>query len=206
MANKKKKAAEKTDLPVEEVNEGQAVDITIDDAGVTQAPPAPESAKTVEIDMDALRTEVEKIVKERDEYLKMLTQVSADFDNYKKRNAQLRADARRDAQGEVAAAMLPVYDNLERAIEASQSGEGDALRKGVEMVSRQFLKVLEDLGVEEIDSRPGEPFDPTIHDAAVTVPADGDHKDNTVFDTLQKGYRMGEKVLRYATVRVAQDA
>ena len=200
MANKKHKGSKEA-KPVEEPE--VVVDIAPESGA--EAADADEKAQPVQIDLEALRTEVEGILKERDEYLAMLQRVSADFDNYKKRNAQVRLDVQRDTTCDVVGAMLPIFDNLERALQASQGAESDALTKGVDMVVRQFRKAMEDLGVQEIASEPGEAFDPALHNAVVTVPADEDHADNTIFDTLQKGYKMGEKVLRYAMVRVAQD-
>ena len=200
MANKKHKGSKEA-RPMEEPE--VVVDITPESG--PEAADVDEKAQPAQIDLEALRTEVEGILKERDEYLAMLQRVSADFDNYKKRNAQVRLDVQRDTTCDVVGAMLPIFDNLERALQASQGAESDALTKGVDMVVRQFRKAMEDLGVQEIASEPGEAFDPALHNAVVTVPADEDHADNTIFDTLQKGYKMGEKVLRYAMVRVAQD-
>ncbi len=189
-----KAAKPKKKQPLQEEN---VVEETIREPG---GQPAPQ-----QIDLDALRTEVEGILKQRDEAMTMLKQVSADFENYKKRNAQARTEAAADAAKDIVSAMLPVLDNLERAIDAAQAGESGALIAGVDMVAKQFVGVLEGLGVAAIESACGEPFDPDRHNAVMTVPADEEHKDNTVFDTLQKGYAIGDKVIRYAMVRVAKD-
>lgn len=208
LADKGRKGGKKVEAA--DANAGKAAqketvkNAAIDGAASPEEANAQENA--IEIDLDALKTEVEGIFKERDQYLSMLQRVTADFDNYKKRNAQLRMDVEQNTKCDVIGAMLPVLDNLERALQAAQSSEGEGLAKGVDMVARQFVKVMEDLGVQEIASQPGDAFDPELHNAVVIVPSDDEHADNTVFDTLQKGYRCGDKVLRYAMVRVAQDA
>lgn len=188
--------------PSEEPNDQQ-----IPSSGeANQEPEHASQTAPLEIDLDALREEVEGILKERDEYLRMLTQVSADFENYKKRNAQLRSDVEADTRRSVVSSMLPVLDNLERALQSAAENqvENEGLRKGVEMVQKQFLSCLEALGVEEIPAQPGTPFDPAVHDAVATVPAEDKALDNTVHDVLQKGYRIGEKIIRHSMVRVAQ--
>lgn len=155
------------------------------------------------IDLEALREEVSGILKERDELTRMLQHVTADFENYKKRNAQLRIDVQNSTRCDVIGEMLPVLDNLERALDAA-GAESDALTKGVSMVQEQFIQTLTTLGVELIPTQAGTEFDPVMHNAVGVVPADKDHPDNTIFDVMQKGYRMGDKVIRYAMVRVAQ--
>jgi molecular chaperone GrpE len=164
-----------------------------------------ERPEGIQIDMEALRAEVAGIIKERDEAVERVKYVSADFDNYKKRMATARTDAASEATRAAVAAFLPAMDSLERALTAAQGGESGALVAGVDMVLKQMGKALGNLGVEEIVTQCGDAFDPGLHNAVVTVPADDEHGDNTVFDTLQKGYKQGDKVIRYAMVRVAKE-
>ena len=158
-----------------------------------------EAAAEVEaIDVGALQAAAAKA----EEYLAMAQRVQADFDNFRRRNESVRADAYAEGQRNVAAVFLPVLDNLERAL-AAQSGEGDALRTGVEMTLKQMLDVYDKLGVTPID-RLGEPFDPNLENAIMQgAPEEGEP--GTVCQVLQKGYLMGKTVLRHAMVKVVPE-
>ena len=155
-------------------------------------------AEVEAIDLDALTAAAAKA----EEYLAMAQRVQADFDNFRRRNEAVRADAYAEGQRSVAAVFLPVLDNLERAV-AVQSGADDALRTGVEMTLKQMSEVYEKLGVTPID-RLGEPFDPNLENAVMQgAPEDGEP--GTVCAVLQKGYLMGKTVLRHAMVKVVPD-
>lgn len=158
-----------------------------------------EAAAEVEaIDLEALTAAAAKA----EEYLAMAQRVQADFDNFRRRNESVRADAYAEGQRNVAAVFLPVLDNLERAL-AVQSAEGDALRTGVEMTLKQMLDIYEKLGVTVID-RLGEPFDPNLENAIMQgAPEDGEP--GTVCQVLQKGYLMGKTIIRHAMVKVVPD-
>lgn len=164
-----------------------------------EEPETDEAAAEAEaIDMNALTAAAAKA----EEYLAMAQRVQADFDNFRRRNESVRADAYNEGQRSVAAVFLPVLDNLERAL-AVQSAEGDALRTGVEMTLKQMREVYEKLGVTPID-RLGEPFDPNLENAVMQgAPEDGEP--GTVCAVLQKGYMMGKTVIRHAMVKVVPD-
>ena len=156
------------------------------------------AAETEAIDLEALKAAAGKA----EEYLAMAQRVQADFDNFRRRNESVRADAYGEGQRSVATVFLPVLDNLERAL-AVQSAEGDALRTGVEMTLKQMNDVYEKLGVTPID-RLGEPFDPNLENAVMQgAPEDGEP--GTVCAVLQKGYMMGKTVIRHAMVKVVPD-
>ena len=156
------------------------------------------AVETEAIDLDALKAAAGKA----EEYLAMAQRVQADFDNFRRRNESVRADAYSEGQRSVATVFLPVLDNLERAL-AVQSAEGDALRTGVEMTLKQMNDVYEKLGVTPID-RLGEPFDPNLENAVMQgAPEDGEP--GTVCAVLQKGYMMGKTVIRHAMVKVVPD-
>lgn len=157
-----------------------------------------EEAEVEAIDLEALTAAAAKA----EEYLAMAQRVQADFDNFRRRNEAVRADAYAEGQRNVAAVFLPVLDNLERAL-AAQSAEGDALRTGVEMTLKQMVEVYGKLGVTPID-RLGEPFDPNLENAVMQgAPEDGEP--GTVCAVLQKGYLMGKTVLRHAMVKVVPE-
>ena len=137
-----------------------------------------------------------------DEYLALAQRTQADFDNFRRRNESVRADAFADGQRTVAKAMLAVLDNLERAL-AAPAAEGDALRTGVEMTHKQMIAALEKLGVSVID-RVGEKFDPNIEDAVMQGSSE-EGEPGTVCAVFQKGYKMGNQLLRPAMVKVVAD-
>lgn len=150
------------------------------------------------VDLTALQAAAAKA----DEYLAMAQRTQADFDNFRRRNESVRADAYAEGQRTVVTAMLAVLDNLERAL-AAPATEGDALRTGLEMTHKQMLTVLEKLGVTVID-RAGEKFDPNLEDAVMQGAAD-EGEPGTVCAVFQKGYKMGDYLLRAAMVKVVAD-
>jgi molecular chaperone GrpE len=155
----------------------------------------------------ATRAELKRVEAARDDLLDRLARRQADFDNYRKRVERERGEAYNRVVGEVVGKLLPVVDNLRRALDAEaslQAGESEEFRhflNGVELISRQLNGVLEDLGVEPVASV-GEPFDPHIHEAVATERTD-DYEPDTVMQEMVRGYRLGEKLLRPAMVKVA---
>lgn len=137
------------------------------------------------------------------EYLAMAQRVQADFENFRRRNENVRADSFADGKRDVAAAMLPVLDNLERAADAAAASADEAMKNGVDLVLKQMNEVYKKLDVHPID-RQGEKFDPNLENAILQgTPEDGEP--GTVCQVLQKGYRMGEKILRHALVKVVPE-
>lgn len=124
--------------------------------------------------------------------------IQADFDNFRRRNASARKEALEEGQVQALTAMLPVLDNLDRAVDAAKDSADASLREGVELVLKQFRDTFAKLGVEEIPAE-GEPFDHNWHHAVLQ--AEGGPS-GQVAEVLQKGYRLGEKVLRYSMVKV----
>ncbi len=143
----------------------------------------------------------------QDEYIKTLEHdlaVSrADFYNYRQRSIKERTEARRHATEDVITAILPVLDNLDRALSVAGSEDTAGIIKGVEMVRRQFIGVLETLGVSTIKAE-GEKFDPALHDAAGTQKVDDPELDGKVTSEILKGYRTKDRVLRPAQVTVGK--
>lgn len=151
----------------------------------------PENEKT-------LAKELAEIIQQRDEYLDMAQRIQAEFENFRRRNNTVRSEAWEDGARETIALMLPVVDNLERALEAEK--EKTPLRDGVELVLKQMLDVLEKRGVTVIN-RLGEPFDPEMENAVMQADA-SEGEPGSVCTVLQKGYRTQNRVIRYAMVRV----
>ena len=160
--------------------------------------PAEEAAEVEVVDIAALTAAAAKA----DEYLAMAQRTQADFDNFRRRNESVRADAFAEGQRTVLTAMLAVLDNLERAL-AAPAAEGDALRTGVEMTHKQMIAAYEKLGVTVIN-RLGEKFDPNLEDAVMQgSPEEGEP--GTVCAVFQKGYVMNGHMLRPAMVKVVAD-
>ena len=137
------------------------------------------------------------------EYLALAQRVQADFENFRKRNESIRADAYADGRKDTAALMLPVLDNLERAVEAAAGSKDEALKNGVEMVLKQMTDTYGKMDVKPID-RKGERFDPNLENAIMQGTAE-DGEPGTVCQVLQKGYMIGDKVLRHAMVKVVPE-
>ena len=127
------------------------------------------------------------------------TRLTAEYDNYRKRTTKEKENVYADAKADTVKEFLGVLDNLERGL--AQFDEGDPHRQGMELICRQFLAVLEKLGVTRIEAQ-GQPFDPQKHDAVMHV-EDENVGENTVVEVLQQGYQLGDKVLRFAMVKVA---
>ena len=145
------------------------------------------------------RGALETAVKQRDEYLDSLRRSQADFQNFKRRNQTARADGYQDGLCDTITAMLPVIDNLERALDAAQ--EGDPLAEGVKMTLKMMLDALSRFGFEEVPAE-GEEFDPEKHNAVMRETGDEPGK---VLEVFQKGYKVKDKIIRYAMVKVATD-
>ena len=127
----------------------------------------------------------------------------ADAYNFRQRTIKERQETRKRSQEEVIIAILPVLDNLDRAINAANSEDVKSILKGVEMVQRQFVNTLENLGVSIIKTD-GEKFDPSLHDASGTEKVDDPELDGKIMSELLKGYRTQERVLRPAQVTVGK--
>ena len=176
---------------------------------LTDAPEEPAANETENAeetsgqDGDALKRELEEANAKTAEYLAMAQRVQADFENYRKRNESVRADAFADGRREVAAAMLPVLDNLERAVGAAADSADEALKNGMELVLKQMTEIYQKMDVTPID-RKGERFDPNLENAVLQGTAE-EGEPGTVCQVLQKGYRMGDRVLRHAMVKVVAE-
>jgi molecular chaperone GrpE len=166
-------------------------------------PPAGDASDQIEQDFDALLADAQR---ERDEYLELAKRTKADFENYRKRMASEVQAAGGRGKAEVIREVVPVLDDLERAIQAAglnpEGDSEDALAHGVLLVFRSLRDSLARNGVEAVDPK-GEKFDPMAHEALSTQPADG-VESGTVVEVMQKGYRLGEQLIRPARVVVSE--
>jgi molecular chaperone GrpE len=139
--------------------------------------------------------------KERDMLKEQLLRAVADFDNYRKRIERERREVSEYAATDVLLELLPVIDNFERALQTPAGGD-DAFKKGVELIHKQMLDLLRKRGVTLIDAL-GADFDPNVHQAVIHEPSE-DHREGEVMQELQRGYKLGERLLRPAMVKVAK--
>jgi molecular chaperone GrpE len=155
----------------------------------------------------ALRSELKRLQTALAESQDAVARRQADFENYRKRVERERTETYNRVVGELVRKLLPVVDNLgraldaERSLEASESKEFRHFLSGVELIAKQLNEVLEAFGVEPI-AAVGERFDPHIHEAVVTEPSD-EHEPDTVVEELVRGYRIGDRLLRPAMVKVS---
>ena len=182
--------------PVTEV-ETEAVETADGAAEAQETEQAQEAAPAVSAE------ELAAALAKQEEYLNMAQRVQADFDNFRRRNQNVRKEAFDEGARAFATTLLPVIDNLERAIAAAQNSSDESLRSGVEMVYRQLCEAFEKRGITAID-RKGEKFDPNLENAVMQgAPEDGEP--GTVCEVFQKGYQMEGMVLRHAMVKVVPE-
>ncbi len=196
----KKKQDENKEQQVEEnvvdeqqnvAQEEQAQEQNQEEAQEQPAEPSPEEK------IEQLQEQLEK---EKKEYLFLM----ADFDNYRKRTLQEKQDLIKNGGQKVLEGILPVVDDIERAIDAiAQGGDFDSLKEGVDLIHNKLLGYLKSNHVEPIEST-GELFDTDLHEAVTTFPAPSEEQKGKVIDTVLKGYKLNDKVLRHAKVVVGQ--
>ena len=158
---------------------------------------APDQVRMLEADLDEARRKAE-------EYLADLRRVAADFDNYRKRvirDAEVQATR---AAESLVQELLPVLDNLERALDASEHHEEAKVADGVRKVRQQLVDLLHRRGLEPIEAEPGGAFDPHVHEALSHQPSE--HPEGKIADVWQRGYRLGDRVVRAARVVVSSGA
>jgi molecular chaperone GrpE len=174
---------------------------TADEKRTTEArePEEPTTEEAREPDEQSLEDRLQALTAERDEYLDDLRRVAAEFENYRKRTAREQVDMTTRANERLVKALLPVIDDLERALEAAQQHEEAKLEEGVRLVHRSLADLLGKEGLTEIDANGR--FDPHVHEALLAQPSEAE--EGSVIQVLQKGYRLGDRVLRPARVVVA---
>ena len=160
-------------------------------ANAAQAPPAESTAEA----------ELQKLRAERDNLLDRLARSQAEFDNARKRAAKENADFREFAVADAARSLLPVIDNFNLALK-NNTGSPEDFRKGIELIHKQLQDALQKMNVQRVPAK-GEPFDPRVHEAIEVVESD-EAPDNHVLEELQPGYRIKDRLLRPAMVRVAK--
>lgn len=185
-ADKKKKNAAGTEPEKEKEQEAQATENAEETAEPKAEEKAPEEAK---------KPAGDELSVLNDKYLR----ICAEYDNYRRRSQKEKESLYGDVKAEAVKSFLPVYDNLERAL--AQTTEDEAYRKGVEMIMSQFNATLTKLGVSPIESL-GQKFDPALHNAVMHID-DEEKGENEIVEVFQQGFMLGDKVIRFAMVKVA---
>lgn len=189
--DKKNKEEVVEEILNEEVENEAEVEIS-DDKTVSEL-------KELRKELLVLRDQNQRLENEKSAYADKLLRLSAEYENYRKRTEKEKERIYTDACEDVLKNMLPVLDNLERAV-AVEGSTVEALKTGVDMTIKQFIDALSKLGIEEIDTENG--FDPNLHQAVMHV-EDENFGENVVAEVFQKGYKKGEKVIRFTMVKVA---
>lgn len=189
----------KTSDPKEE-KEGPALESAPETVEMSEKPEQTKSDrksdKLKDRGSDELKKAQEALAAEQEKYLRML----AEYDNFRKRSQKERESTYSDVRADTVTRFLPVYDNLERALKTETADE--AYRRGVEMTLTQFKETIEKLGVCEIDAGVGAKFDPEFHNAVMHV-EDENYGEGVIAEEFQKGFKLGDKVIRCSIVKVA---
>jgi len=138
----------------------------------------------------------EELAKEKDKFLRLF----AEFENYKKRTSKERIDLFRTANQEVLQAMLPVLDDFDRAMTQISKSEDEVLLKGVELIHEKLKSTLVSKGLEEVEIKAGDAFDADFAEAITQIPAPSDDLKGKIVDVIEKGYKLGDKIIRFPKV------
>lgn len=182
----------------------QAAETNAADAEKATDPASEKSSKKDKKENKKEQKVIETLTKQLDEYAVKLTELDdkyyrmlAEYENFRRRAKEEKDAAYASAAADVLGTILPVIDNLERA--AGATGDADSVRKGVQMTLNQFVAALDRLGITEV---PYDRFDPSLHNAVMHV-EDEEKGEGEIVEVLQKGYKKGDKIIRYAMVKVA---
>ena len=166
-----------------------------------------ENAAEETADQQVEETEKDPLEKAQEEVEELKTQLlykAAEFDNYRKRTLKERTELILNGGEKVITAILPILDDMERAIEnGTKTDDPEVLREGMTLIHQKFMKTLEAQGVSKIDTKDAD-FDTDVHEAVAMVPGMGEDKKGKAIDCLQEGYKLNDKVIRHAKVAVGQ--
>ena len=183
------------ETPLEETDKESAENATEEEATDTQ-----EEEKEEAEEKDPLVKAQEEIEELKDKWLRSV----AEFENYRKRTLKERSELILNGGEKVITAILPILDDMERAIEnGAKTDDPEVLREGMTLIHQKFMKTLEAQGVSKIETKDAD-FDTDVHEAVAMVPGMGDDKKGKVIDCLQEGYKLNDKVIRHAKVAVGQ--
>jgi len=183
----KEKEMEKN-IPNQEVENENAVEGTdsVDDSENTENEP-------IESESEVLKAEIEK---ERNNFLRLF----AEFENYKKRTSKERVELFSTANKELMTVLLPILDDFERGLKEVEKSSDEALLQGMQLIYNKFKNTLSQKGLKEMEVKQGDTFDAEIHEAITQIPAPSKKLKGKIIDTVEKGYKLGETIIRYPKV------
>ena len=189
----KEKDTKKKEEELKDSEKEQKTDVSADESEKAEE-------KAEETEKDPLEAANEQIAELKDKYLRSV----AEFDNYRKRTMKEKAELIVNGAEKTVSAILPVMDDMERALATAEKTEDvEALKEGMKLIFQKFEKCLKGLGVNKIDTKDAD-FDTDFHEAVAMVPGMGDDKKGKVLDCVQTGYTLNDKVIRHAKVAVGQ--
>lgn len=192
---------EEEELKADGMSENESSDEMAEETVATEKADAQEEESTpTDDDRDPLDVALDEIATLKDKYLRQV----AEFDNYRKRTLKERAELILNGGEKTITALLPVLDDMERAMKnGEKTDDPQVLRDGMALIYQKLMKVLETQGVTKIDTQDAD-FDTSLHEAVALVPGMGDDKKGKVIDCMATGYKLNDKVIRYAKVAVGQ--
>jgi len=189
MSNQEHKEEEmEKDIPNQEIENESADELNDQVDGVEGSESEP-----VESEVDLLKAEVEK---ERNNFLRLF----AEFENYKKRTSKERIELFSTANKELMTVLLPILDDFERGLKEIEKSSDDALMQGMQLIYNKFKNTLNQKGLKEMEVKQGDTFDAEIHEAITQIPAPSKKLKGKIIDTVEKGYKLGETIIRYPKV------
>ncbi|MDX8554179.1 nucleotide exchange factor GrpE [Tenacibaculum sp. 1B UA] len=159
-----------------------------------------ESQENKEVEAKEEPTTEELIQAEKDKYLRLF----AEFENYKKRTSKERIDLFKTASQELMTALLPIMDDFDRGLTEIKKSEDSELIKGIELINNKFKNILTQKGLTTIEVKAGDDFDAEVHDAITQIPAPTDDLKGKIIDCVEKGYKLGDKIIRHPKVVMGQ--
>ncbi len=180
----------------------EPINETVEDTATKTADNEAETTEEVEVEALSVEEQLQQDLQgEKDKFLRLF----AEFENYKKRTSKERIELFKTASQDVMVSMLPVLDDFERALtHIEDDKEAEELRKGVVLIYQKLLKTLEQKGLAAIDVRAGDTFNADNHEAITQIPAPSDDMKGKIIDVIEKGYKLGEKVIRFPKVVIGQ--
>ena len=189
MSNQEHKEEEmEKDIPNQEIENESADELNDQVDGVEGSESEP-----VESEVDLLKAEVEK---ERNNFLRLF----AEFENYKKRTSKERIELFSTANKELMTVLLPILDDFERGLKEIEKSSDDALMQGMQLIYNKFKNTINQKGLKEMEVKQGDTFDAEIHEAITQIPAPSKKLKGKIIDTVEKGYKLGETIIRYPKV------
>ena len=199
-----KKKDEPRDIPISFAHEGE--DETLEETSEAAEPDSaaePEAEEAVREASGTNQNQADTFTQDRAALYDQLLRRQAEFENYRKRMERERGEVYQRARAEVLLELLPVLDNFERALSSFEStgGDSEAFLQGVRLIHKQLKDAVTRLGLQPVESV-GQTFDPHLHEA-VTIEASDEHEENTIIEEFERGYKLGDRLLRPAKVKVA---